>query len=76
MTVLTRELTIRDASHVRRINAAACMTPIDVWAHGDTLMLDAKSLLGLYALVGQRVHIVVEDSVSPRTFDRLMHKMA
>lgn len=73
---MTRELVIRDSEHARRINEVACSMPFDVWAHGTTLMLDAKSLLGLYALVGQRVHIVVEDDIRPKTLDRMVAAMA
>lgn len=39
-------------------------------------MLDARSLLGLMALVGQRVHVVAEDDVDPKRFSRLVEKMA
>ena len=42
----------------------------------DTLMLDARSLLGLYALIGKRVNVVTEDSVDPRSLDRLVDKMS
>ena len=36
----------------------------------------ARSLLGLYALVGQRVHVVTEDDVNSRSLDRLVKKMS
>ena len=48
----------------------------EVWLSTDTLMLDARSLLGLMALVGQRVHVVAEDDVDPKRFSRLVEKMA
>ena len=38
-------------------------------------MLDARSLLGLYALIGKRVNVVAEDSVDPKSLDRLVAKM-
>lgn len=39
-------------------------------------MLDARSLLGLFALVGQKAHVIAEDDVNPRVFDKLVSKMA
>ena len=42
----------------------------------DTVMLDARSLLGLMSLIGQRVHVVAEDYVNPRSFGKLVQKMA
>ena len=51
-------------------------TPYEVWLSTDTLMLDARSLLGLYALIGKRVNVVADDSVSPRSLDRLVARMA
>ena len=39
-------------------------------------MLDARSLLGLYALVGKRAKVVTEDDIDPRTVDRLVEQMS
>ena len=39
-------------------------------------MLDARSLLGLFALVGKRTYVVAEDNVDPRSFSKLVDKMA
>ena len=39
-------------------------------------MIDARSLLGIYALVGQRVRVVAEDDVNPKAFGKLVDKMA
>ena len=61
---------------MEKINRLACEAPYEVWLSTDTLMLDARSLLGLMALVGQRVHVVAEDDVDPKRFSRLVEKMA
>ena len=60
----------------QQITRLACEAPYEVWLSTDTLMLDARSLLGLMALVGQRVHVVAEDDVDPKRFSRLVEKMA
>ena len=71
-----REIEIKDNTQVEKINQLACQTPYEVWLSTDTLMLDARSLLGLFALVGQKAHVIAEDDVNPRVFDKLVSKMA
>ena len=73
---MTRDIDIKSEEQVVRINRLACAAPYEVWLSTDTVMLDARSLLGLYALVGQRVHVVTEDDVNSRSLDRLVKKMS
>ena len=73
---MTRELRIKDAAQVEKINRLACDAPYEVWLFTDNIMLDARSLLGLFALVGKKASVVVEDDVAPRTLDRLVARMA
>lgn len=72
---MTRDIDIKSEEQVARINRLACEAPCEVWLSTETVMLDARSLLGLYALVGQRAKVVTEDDVSPRLVDRLVQKM-
>lgn len=71
-----REIEIKDEAQVEKINRLACDAPYEVWLSSGTVMLDARSLLGLFALVGKKAHVVVEDYVTPRSFQRLVTKMA
>ena len=73
---MNRTIEIKTLEQVEKINRLACEAPYEVWLSTDTLMLDARSLLGLMALVGQRVHVVAEDDVDPKRFSRLVEKMA
>lgn len=73
---MVKKLDIKDRDQVEKINELAMETPYEVWLSTDTLMLDARSLLGLYALIGKRVNVVADDSVSPRSLDRLVARMA
>ncbi|BCK84171.1 HPr family phosphocarrier protein [Dysosmobacter sp. NSJ-60] len=73
---MNRTIEIKTPEQVEKINRLACEAPYEVWLSTDTLMLDARSLLGLMALVGQRVHVVAEDDVDPKRFSRLVEKMA
>ena len=72
---MTREIDIKSKEQVDRINRLACKAPYEVWLSTDTVMLDARSLLGLYALVGQRARVVTEDDLNPRMVDHLVTKM-
>ena len=73
---MTRNIDIKSDEQINRIHRLACEAPYEVWLSTDTVMLDARSLLGLYALVGQRVHVVTEDDVNSRSLDRLVKKMS
>lgn len=71
-----REIEIKDKSQVEKINQLACNTPFEVWLSSGTTMLDARSLLGLFALVGKKATVVAEDDVDPHKFSKLVAKMA
>ncbi len=73
---MTRNIDIKSDEQVNRIHRLACEAPYEVWLSTDTVMLDARSLLGLYALVGQKVKVVTEDNLNPKAVDHLVEKMA
>lgn len=73
---MTKEIHIETAEQVKKINELACHTPYEVWLSTDTVMLDARSLLGLFALIGKKAYVVAEDDVNARQFDKLVSKMA
>ncbi len=70
------EIEIKDKAQVDKINRLATEVPYEVWLSTGTLMLDARSLLGLYALIGKRAKVVTEDDVNPKMVQRLVAKMA
>ena len=72
---MVRDIDIKSDEQINRINRLACQAPYEVWLSTDTVMLDARSLLGLYALIGKRVHVVAEDDVNPAAFSRLVDSM-
>ena len=73
---MVKELDIKDAGQVKRISELASKAPYEVWLSTDIVMLDARSLLGLFALVGRKANVVVEDDVAPKSFQKLITKMA
>lgn len=72
---MVREIDIKSKEQAEKINQLACEAPYEVWVSTDTVMLDARSLLGLLALVGQRANVVAEDDVNPTAFGKLVSKM-
>ncbi|MGI5987394.1 hypothetical protein [uncultured Oscillibacter sp.] len=72
---MTKVIDIKDESQVAKINRLACEAPYEVWLSTDTVMLDARSLLGLFSLIGKRARVVAEDDVNPRQFSRLVSEM-
>ena len=72
---MNRTIEIKTPEQVEKINRLACQAPYEVWLSSGTVMLDARSLLGLFALVGKRARVVAEDDVDPRAFGRLVSKM-
>ena len=73
---MLKEIEIKNEAQVERINRLACQAPYEVWLFTRDMMLDARSLLGLFALVGKRASVVVEDDVPAGSFDRMVAKMA
>lgn len=72
---MVKKLDIKSKEQVEKISDLACHTPYEVWLSTDTVMLDARSLLGLFALVGRKANVVVEDGVAPRSFQKLVAQM-
>ena len=72
---MTKSINITSNRQVERISELAIKAPYEVWLSDGTVMLDARSLLGLFALVGKRVNVVAEDYVNPHAFEKLVNKM-
>ena len=73
---MLKEIEIKDQAQIERINRLACQAPYEVWLFTKDILLDARSLLGLFALMGRKASVVVEDTVSPSAFNRLVTKMS
>lgn len=72
---MEKQIEIKSEAQIEKINKLACKTPYEVWLHCGNIMLDARSLLGLCALVGKKASVVVEDDVAPRSFQKLVSRM-
>lgn len=72
---MTKEIEIKDQAQVAKIVREANSADYGVWVATDTVMLDARSLLGLYALIGSRVRVVASDNADPIKFGKLVDRM-
>lgn len=72
---MTKEIEIKDQAQVAKIARVASSADYGVWVATDTVMLDARSLLGLYALIGHRVRVVAGDNADPAKFGKLVDRM-
>lgn len=66
---------LKDRSAVERLNQVACQQMFDLSVSCGNTIIDAKSLLALFALVGKNVFIVAPDELNPRYFTRMVKKM-
>ena len=73
---MTKVIDIKTKDQAMKINELASQAPYEVWLSTDTVMLDARSLLGILSLVGKRASVVAEDDVNPQSFSKLVDKMA
>ena len=57
---MTRGIRVKNTDDIQKINKIVTKYGFDIWIHGKSGMVDAKSLLGMFLL-----QIVLEDSVDP-----------
>ena len=72
---MTKVIDIKTKDQTVKSSELASEAPYEVWLSTDTVMLDARSLLGILSLVGRRASVVAEDNVNPRSFSKLVDKM-
>ena len=72
---MAKGIGIKAEARAVMIGELASEAPYEVWLSTDTVMLDARSLLGILSLVGRRASVVAEDNVNPRSFSKLVDKM-
>lgn len=63
---MTKSIRVRNTEDIQKINHIVCQYSFDVWIHGKSGMVDAKSLLGMFLLsLNEPLQLVVEDDVNP-----------
>jgi len=62
--IMTRGIRVKNTDDIQQINRIVIRYPFDIWIHGKSGMVDAKSLLGMFLLsLNEPLHIVIDDDV-------------
>ncbi len=61
---MTRGIRVKNTDDIQKINKIVSNYNYDIWIHGKSGMVDAKSLLGMFLLsLNEPLEIVLEDGV-------------
>ena len=61
---MTRGIRVKNTDDIQKINKIVTRYGFDIWIHGKSGMVDAKSLLGMFLLsLNEPLEIVLEDGV-------------
>ena len=67
---------MKDAADVERVNRVAVESGIEMSVKCEHFMIDPKSILGLFAIVGKDAELVLPDDLNERTVKRLVKRMS
>lgn len=66
VVIMTRGIRVKNTDDIQKINKIVTRYGFDIWIHGKSGMVDAKSLLGMFLLsLNEPLQIVLEDDVDP-----------
>lgn len=71
---MTKTVTINNTKDVEMINKIAFDQNFDTTVSCGTYMVDARSILGLFCLVGKKVNIIAPDDADPEEFAGMFKK--
>ena len=67
--------TIKDMKDIQHMNRVASEQPFEVYVSCDSTLVDCRSFVNLFPLIGKEVNIVVEDDVDNKAFKKMFKKM-
>ena len=69
---MTKAIRVKNTEDIQQINSIVTQFPFDIWIHGKSGMVDAKSLLGMFLLsLNEPLSLVVEDDEDPKDIKKL-----
>lgn len=72
---MIKPIELKSTVDVERINQMASRFECDIWVHSKDAMVDAKSLLGLMAMVGRNdLNLVFPDHLPYKIVERELKK--
>lgn len=61
---MTYNIRVKSTDDIQKINHVVTRYPYDIWIHGKSGMVDAKSLLGMFLLsFNEPLALVIEDNI-------------
>ena len=68
-------ITLNDKKDILRLNELATKESFSLKVSNGSIIIDAKSLLALFSLMGKTVNLVAPDSADPVRFKNLIKKI-
>lgn len=73
---MTKAIRVKNTEDIQKINKIVTQFPFDVWIHGKSGIVDAKSLLGMFLLsLNEPLKLVIEDDIEPNQVKKLFHEL-
>ena len=74
---MTKAIKVKNTEDIQTINSIVTEFPFDIWIHGKSGMVDAKSLLGMFLLsLNEPLELVIEDDEDPHDVKKLFKALA
>lgn len=70
------DIQLKNKTDVEHLNAEACKSGENLWVHSadGLIMVDARSLLALFSLIGKPCKLVGEDYINPQVLTRVARR--
>ena len=73
---MTKAIRVKNTEDIQKINKIVTKFPFDVWIHGKSGMVDAKSLLGMFLLsLNEPLRLVIEDDIDAKQVKKLFNDL-
>lgn len=72
---MVHPITLKTKEDVLRLNDLATKENFNLKVSTGSIIIDAKSLLALFALIGKKVNLVASDRTDPETFSNFIKKI-
>ena len=74
---MTKAIKVKNTEDIQTINSIVTEFQFDIWIHGKSGMVDAKSLLGMFLLsLNEPLELVIEDDEDPKEVKKLFKALA
>ena len=67
--------TIKNIADIQRMNEIASKQPFEVFVSCEDTMVDCRSFVNLFPLIGKEVNVIVEDYIDSKVFKKMFKKM-